>query len=110
MNHQQQINPGVKTVITSVFSLVFSVIASSHHWLHMGILLLLGGSTSMMATMAGIMAIRRFMIIATLVTTLFSIYRLTRHRHMSKLMIALTVLSSVISIGFIIYTIANFGW
>lgn len=97
-------------VSTSVFSILFAFIASSHHWLHMGIILLLGGSTNMMATMSGIIWIRRFMILMTFVTALFSVYRLIKHRCKEIRMISLTVLSVLLSLYFVINTLVNFGW
>jgi hypothetical protein len=95
---------------TSVFSILFSFIASSHHWLHMGILLLLGGSTNMMAAMSGVIWIRRFMILMTFVTALFSIYRLFKHRCKEIWMISLTVLSVLLSMYFVLSTLVDFGW
>ncbi|MBP1934913.1 hypothetical protein [Ammoniphilus resinae] len=94
----------------SIFSILFSFIASSHHWLHMGILMLLGGSTNMMATMSGVIWIRRFMIVMTLVTALFSVYRLIKHRCKEIWMISLTALSVLLSLFFVIYTLIDFGW
>ncbi|MCY9657133.1 hypothetical protein P5G65_31370 [Paenibacillus chondroitinus] len=95
---------------TSVASFILSFLASSHHWLHMGLLLLLGGSTSMMSTMSAVVWIRRFMIIATLVTVLLSFYRLYKHRCKVPWVISITTLSTLLSFGFIFYTIRNFGW
>lgn len=97
-------------VVMSLSSVVFSIIASSHHWLHMGILLLLGGSTNMMAGMTGALWIRRFMIVAVLVTTVFSIYRLMRHKRMPIWMKTMNFLSLLISFAFIMYTLIQFGW
>jgi hypothetical protein len=96
--------------LTSVFSFIFSFVASSHHWLHIGILLLLGGSTNMMATMSAALWIRRFMIIATLVTAFISLYRLYKHRCKEPWIVSLTALSTMLSLGFIIYTLGHFGW
>jgi hypothetical protein len=95
---------------TGIISFVFSFLASSHHWLHMGILLLLGGSTNMMATMSAALWIRRFMIIATLVTAFISVYRLYKHRCKESWVISLTILSTLLSLGFIFYTLSHFGW
>jgi hypothetical protein len=95
---------------TSMLSFIFSFLASSHHWLHMGILLLLGGSTNMMATMSAALWIRRVMIIATMITMFVSIYRLFKHRCKVSWVIIMTIVSAVISLGFIIYTLVKFGW
>jgi hypothetical protein len=97
-------------VTTSLFSVILSFIASSHHWLHMGILLLLGGSTNMMSMMSGVVWIRRFMIIATLFTVCFSIYKLKKHRCREISIISLTAFSVLLSLGFISYTLIDFGW
>ncbi|MBM7662929.1 hypothetical protein JOC85_003740 [Bacillus mesophilus] len=94
----------------SFFSIGLSFIASSHHWLHMGLLMLLGGSTNMMATMNGVMWIRRVMIVETLVTALYSVYRLMKHRSREPLTMVFTGFSVLLSFGFIIYTLVDFGW
>lgn len=99
-----------RQVATSFFSILFSFLASSHHWIHMGILLLLGGTTNMMTTMSGVIWIRRFMILMTLATVLFSIYRLFKHRCKEFWMISLTVISVLLSSYFIYYTLVDFGW
>jgi hypothetical protein len=95
---------------TSVFSILFSFLASSHHWMHMGILLLLGGSTNMMGMMSGVIWIRRFMILITFATVLFSGYRLLKHRCKEFWVIALTVVSVLLSLSFVYYTLVEFGW
>jgi hypothetical protein len=97
MNHQHAKRVHKKgaasTVATSLSSIIFSVIASSHHWLHMGILLLLGGSTNMLATITGILWIRRAMIISTFFSSIYSINRLNKHKQMPVWMKAMTALS-----------------
>ena len=95
---------------TNLSSFILSFLASSHHWIHMGILLILGGSTDMMATMSAVYWIRRAMIIATLVTVFISVYRLYKHRCKEPWVISLTSLSTVISMGIIFYTLNHFGW
>ncbi|RUL52121.1 hypothetical protein [Lysinibacillus antri] len=99
-----------KQATTSISSVVFSFLATSHHWIHMGILMLLGGSTDMMATMSGALWIRRLMILMTFVTAIFSIYRLFKHRCKEFWIIALTVVAVLVSIYFIYSTLTNFGW
>ncbi|NRD78520.1 hypothetical protein HPT25_14230 [Bacillus sp. BRMEA1] len=99
-----------KQATTSIFSVLFSFLATSHHWIHMGILMLLGGSTNMMAAMSGVLWIRRFMILITLATTLLSIYRLFKHHCKEIWMIALTVIAGLVSLYFIYSTLTNFGW
>jgi hypothetical protein len=95
---------------TSVLSIVMSFLATSHHWLHMGILFILGGSTNLMATTSTVVWVRRFMIVATLITALISVYRLFKHRCKVPWVISLTTMSILLSIGFIIYTLSQFGW
>ncbi|WP_166246204.1 hypothetical protein [Paenibacillus turpanensis] len=99
-----------KQASTSLLSIVFSIIASSHHWLHMGLLMLMGGSTNMMASMSGVIWIRRFMILMTLITAAFSVYRLFKHRCKTVWMISLTALSVLLSIYFLVNTLVVFGW
>jgi hypothetical protein len=95
---------------TGLLSLILAFFASSHHWLHMGILLLLGGSTNMMTAISAVLWLRRIMIIMTMLTVLISVYRLYRHRCKDTWIIALTYLSVVISMGFVSYTLYHFGW
>lgn len=111
MNHHHHPVTANKTqLVSSILSVMFSFIASSHHWLHMSILFILGGSTSSLAVMTGVVWIRRLMIAVTLLTTALSILRLYKHRNMPNYMKYLTLLSTAISIGFVIYTLINFGW
>ncbi|MDQ1912307.1 hypothetical protein RAC89_18110 [Paenibacillus sp. GD4] len=98
------------TVAASISSILLSVIASSHHWLHMGILLLLGGSANALASMTGILWIRRAMMVATVITTVFAFYRLMQRKHMPLWMKWLSALSIGVSVGFLGYTLVQFGW
>jgi hypothetical protein len=109
-HHHTQKNNATTAVATSISSIVFSFLASSHHWLHTGILLIMGSSTNMMATMSGIVWLRRLMILVTVITSLNSVYRLLRHKHMPIWMKWITVLSIIISFGLIGYTLFTFGW
>src|ERR1700731_2167950 len=95
---------------TGLLSLILSFLASSHHWLHMGILLLLGGSTNMMTAMSAVLWLRRLMIVMTMLTVLISVYRLYRHICKDTWIISLTSLSVVISVGFVTYSLYHFGW
>ncbi len=111
MNHPHVHKKGTAAnVAASVSSVVFSIIASSHHWLHMGILLILGGSTNMMAAFTGVLWLRRVMVTATLITSVYSIYRLRAHKQMPVWMKIMNAASVVISMGFIFYTLMKFGW
>jgi hypothetical protein len=111
MNPQHVHKKGTASnVATSVLSIIFSVIASSHHWLHMLILLILGSSTNMMVGMSEILWLRRAMVIATLITSIYSIYRLNKHKHMPTWMKVMNSSSVLISLGFLLYTLIKFGW
>ncbi|QYR22268.1 hypothetical protein KZ483_04530 [Paenibacillus sp. sptzw28] len=106
-NHKEE---AASTLAASVSTVIFSIIASSHHWLHMGILLVLGGSTNAMGAMTGVVWIRRVMIFATLFTTVFAVYRMVKRKHMPLWMKGLTSFSIIVSIGFTGYTFVQFGW
>lgn len=97
---------------TSIGSLVLSFLASSHHWIHMVILLAMGGSMSMAmgGTMPAVVWFRRLMILFTVITVGYSIYRLLRHKNMDRRIVGFTVASSVISVGLVIFTLIQFGW
>lgn len=114
MNHQHTHNVEKKqaagAVATSVSSIILSIVASSHHWLHVGILFALGGSANMMATMSGVLWLRRAMLLATFITSVYSVYRLIKHQHIPTWMKGMTVVSVLISFGFMIYTLYRFGW
>jgi len=110
MNHSTHKGEAASTVAATVSSIALSVIASSHHWLHMAILLLVGGSTNALAGMTGIVWVRRAMIVASLVTTAFALYRLATRKHMPIWMKGLTYLSAAVTIGFIVYTVVLNGW
>ncbi|MUT67926.1 hypothetical protein [Paenibacillus sp. NEAU-GSW1] len=101
----------VKTpVVSPIISVILSILAASHHWLHMIILLFLGSSASMMSTMQNMLWLRRFMIVVTMATILFTVYRLLKHRCSNKAVIALNLISGLVSLGFIFYTLLTFGW
>ncbi|AJY76880.1 hypothetical protein [Paenibacillus beijingensis] len=114
MNHRHIRNDKNKqaasTVAASVSSILLSIIASSHHWLHVGILFVLGGSANMMVTMSGVLWLRRAMLLATLLTSVYSVYRLYVHKQMPIWMKGMTFLSVIISLGFILSTLFRFGW
>lgn len=97
-------------VISPIVSLTLSFLASAHHWLHMTILFILGSSTNMMSTMNQLFWLRRFMIIMTLAIIAFTAYRLIKHRCSNKVVIVLNVISTLASLGFILYTLLTFGW
>ncbi|TAM89054.1 hypothetical protein EPN42_08215 [bacterium] len=96
---------------TPVLSVVLSVLAASHHWLHMGIMLLLGGSMGTMgAAMLGIIWLRHVMIVATLLMVALTVYRLVRRRYHHRSLVALNAAASLVSLAFVGYTVNQFGW
>ena len=103
-----------KQTRTSIGSVIFSLLASSHHWLHMVILMLISGSMSSMTVMSGTMGVivwfRRIMIVATVLSVAYSVYRPIRHKCKNGWIIGVTSIAVVISIGFLVYTLAKFGW
>lgn len=110
---KKEVNLMVKVrnpIVSPVVSLLLSFFASSHHWLHMTILLLLGNSTNMMSTMQNLLWLRRFMIIMTVIMIFFTIYRLIKHRCTHKIALIFNVVSILASLGFIFYTLLTFGW
>ncbi|HJV45920.1 MAG TPA: hypothetical protein VJ824_09375 [Bacillota bacterium] len=94
----------------SVFSIIMSFLASSHHWIHMSMIMLMGGSSSMIGAMSGIIWVRRVMIIVTFLSMGFSIMHLLHHGCREKKMIVMTGISVLISLGFVGYTVMRFGW
>ena len=99
----------------SVWSLVLSFLATSHHTIHIALMMLMTGSMGSMSMMSGsaspaIVWFRRVMVVATFVTAGFSVYRLLRHRCKERWTVTVTVVSSVLSIGFVVYTLVNVGW
>ncbi|WP_248928799.1 hypothetical protein [Paenibacillus hamazuiensis] len=101
---------GKTQTTASAASLVLAFLASSHHWLHMGLLMLLGGGAHGMGDMSALLWVRRFMMVMTLAMVVWSVYRLVRHRCRKAPIIAVTAVSAVLSLGFIIYTLVQFGW
>lgn len=111
VNHGHRVTVSHKSQLaSSILSVFFSFIASSHHWLHMGILFLVGGSTSTLAMTTGILWVRRLMIVITLLTAGFSIRKLYKQKSMPYYMKGFTILSTMISVGFIFYTLITSGW
>ncbi|XEC95229.1 hypothetical protein AB6A23_01205 [Paenibacillus tarimensis] len=101
---------GRKETLSAIAAFLFSFLASSHHWLHMGILMVMGGSGGMMATMSAVVWVRRLMIVMSIVTVAFSLYRLMKHRCRKPGRLALSVGSAIISVGIVLYTLFSFGW
>lgn len=109
-HHHVHKKESITTVSSSVLSIAFSIIASSHHWLHTVILFVVGSSTNTMVDMSGLLWIRRAMVLITFIMSIYSVYRLIKHKHMPLSMRVINALSVLISLGFILYTILNFGW
>jgi hypothetical protein len=99
-----------KQISTSILSFLLSFLAFSHHWLHMGILILLGVSTDLTVVMGTMFWVRRIMIIGTFITMLFSLYRLYKHRCKDKKIIFITAILVIPSLYFIINSLIKFGW
>lgn len=98
-------------VRTSIGGLVLSVLASSHHWLHMLLLMTMSGSmAAMQGTISSVVWFRRLMIVGTIIMIGVSTYRLTRHTGRGRSAVWLSVVSSLTSLGFIAYTLIEFGW
>jgi RsiW-degrading membrane proteinase PrsW (M82 family) len=108
INHKSM-NPKTQAA-TGIFSIILSFLATSHHWLHMGILTVLGGSTNMMAAMSAVVWIRRTMIVITIIMILLSIYRLNRHRSKPIWILIFSIVSVMLSLGFITFTLIQYGW
>jgi len=98
------------TVAVSLSSIILSVFASSHHWLHMLLLLILGGSTGTLASATGMSWVRRAMILASVISTAFALYRLLKRKQIPLWMRGITYLSVIISVAFILYSLIQYGW
>jgi len=98
------------SVAASASAVLLSILASSHHWLHMGILLLFGGSAHAMTAMAGVLWLRRAMVLGTLIAAGFTARRLVKHRAAPLWAKAINALSLAVSLGFLAYTLYRYGW
>jgi hypothetical protein len=98
------------TTLAPIASLLLSFLASSHHWLHMGILFVLGGSTGMMHMMSSLIWVRRLMLIMSLAMMLVSLFRMYKHRCRNTWIIGLNVGAALFTLSFITYTLIEFGW
>lgn len=110
MNHRVHNKHLAPTVAASMSSMIFSIVASSHHWLHMMLLLILGGSTSTLAATTGVLWIRRTMILASAISTVFALYRWWKRKQMPLWMNIMTLLSVLISVSFLLYSLYQYGW
>jgi hypothetical protein len=64
----------------------------------------------MMAAMTAVVWIRRTMIVITLIMILYSIYRFIRHRSKPMWTSIFSIVSVVLSLGFITFTLIHYGW
>lgn len=110
MKHRVDNKEIAPTIAASISSIILSVIASSHHWLHMLLLLILGGSTGTMAAMTGLIWVRRATIAASVISTAFALYRLLNGKPMPLWIKIITILSVLVSVAFVVYTLYQFGW
>lgn len=111
MQPKSMTSSGKKTqATTSILSLVLSILASSHHWIHMTVLMLMGSSAGMAAMMSHLAWLRRLFIIASVVMVVVSVVHLSRHGSKGKWMIIMVSLSAVISLGLVGYTVYAYGW
>lgn len=110
MSCQQERTITKSQTAASLLTAVIAFIASQHHTLHMLLLPLLGGSASMMETMATMFWVRRLMIVMTLGTVVWMLYRTWRHRPKNRWVIGVTAASVLISLWFVGNTLLSFGW
>ncbi|TLS52162.1 hypothetical protein FE782_12465 [Paenibacillus antri] len=97
-------------VVSPIVSMLLSALASSHHWLHMTVLFILGNAANTMSTMQNMLWLRRSMIVMTLIIVVFTAYRLIKHHCTNKIVITINVISILVSLGFVLYTLLAFGW
>jgi hypothetical protein len=86
---------------------------ATQHWLHGFILfILLGGSASdmMNMSMGHMVGFQQMMMVHTLGTVLWSVYKLIQDGFKNKSMIVMTSISSVISVGYVIVAWLKTGW
>jgi hypothetical protein len=94
----------------SGLSILLAWLASSHHYLHMGLLFLFGGGSGSMVFMSELVWVRRFMLVMTLAMVVMTIVRRARHRCNNRAVHLLTWVSVIASLGFVGYTLLTFGW
>jgi cation transport ATPase len=100
------------TKVSAFLPMIMTFLATQH-WLHGLILfILLGGSASQMMSesMGHMIGLQRIMIVLTLITVLWSVYKLFKDGFKNKGMIVMTSISTVISVGYVIVTLVKTGW
>ena len=93
----------------SAFLPMIMTFLATQHWLHGLIFMLLGGSMASVS-MDDMIGFQRVMIMMTLVTVLWSVYRLVKDGFKNKGMMVMTSLSSLVGIGYVIVILATSGW
>ena len=92
--------------LTSVGSVIVAFLASQHHSLHMLVMLGLGGAG--MSFMTAYPMLRRVMLIVALAMAGVTTYLLIRHRP-PLAQRALNLISIVLTLGLLIWSISQFG-
>jgi hypothetical protein len=104
---QNRPSPTHKAQITAVGSMVLAFLASQHHLIHMFILLVTFG-TAGMSFLNAFPLIRRGMLLVSLIMVGITIWQTWRWRR-SRLMNVLGSTSIVLTLGLVIWSIAQFG-
>jgi hypothetical protein len=83
---------------------------ATQHWLHGLIFMMLEGSMMSMS-MDDMVGFQRVMIVLTLVTVLWSMYKLfKKDGFKNKGMMVMTSISSVVGVGYVFATLVKTGW
>lgn len=97
----------------SVYLPIIMTFLATQHWFH-GLILfvLLGGSATEMMSMSmdHMLGLQRMMIVLTLITVIWSVYKLVKDGFKSKGMIVMTSISSLISVGYVAVVLVKTGW
>jgi hypothetical protein len=102
-----EVQPSRKARLAAVGSVIVAALASQHHLIHMLILLVTFGSAGM-SVMSAFPLLRRGMILMSLVmggVTLWQMWRWRRNRSMA----VLGGISVVLTLGLVLWSIAQFG-
>lgn len=95
----------------SAFLLMIMTFLATQHWFHGRILsVLLGGSASQMMSMDHMQVFQRMMIVLTLITIMWSVYKFVKDGFKSKGLIVMTSISSLISVGYLVVILVKAGW
>lgn len=85
---------------------------ATQHWLHGLLFIMLGGTANELMSMSAdaILPVQRVMIVLTLVSVLWSVYQVVKDGFNHKGMIVMTVISSLVGIGYVMMAWVNNGW